>query len=59
MVSINFAHPNKEDYSLLFAENKQAVIAVKEKGDSFSKRIRQEIAKIGIRDKIDRFDKIE
>jgi len=35
------------------------VIAVKEDGDSFTDRIRKELKKIGILNKISRFDKIK
>jgi hypothetical protein len=59
-IYINFADPDKKNtYAVLFGSNKEeAVIAVKEDGDSFTKRIQNELKQIGIRNKIDRFDKI-
>jgi len=58
-IYINFAdHDRKNAYTVLFAKNTEAVIAVKEDGDSFTKRIQNELKQIGIRNKIDRFDKI-
>jgi len=58
-IYINFAGTDKKNaYAVLFAKNTEAVIAVKEEGDSFAKLIQSELKQIGIRNKIDRFDKI-
>ncbi|OQX23179.1 MAG: hypothetical protein BWK80_27310 [Desulfobacteraceae bacterium IS3] len=59
-IYINFAGTDKKNaYAVLFAKNTEAVIAVREDGDRFAKRIQSELKQIGIRNKIDGFDKIE
>ncbi|MDM8549314.1 hypothetical protein QUF72_04515 [Desulfobacterales bacterium HSG2] len=56
---MSFVHPDTDDYAVLFAKNESAVIAVKQDGDTFMKHIQEELTKIGIRDRIDKFGKIE
>lgn len=55
---VNFVHPDTDDYTVLFATNKSAVIAVRESGNSLTESVKKELGMIGIQEKIDRFEKI-